>query len=83
MLDISDNVLILRALDQTTDQRAGENRVFAKVFEIAAIARLARKINSATEGHVVTLRPQFAPDQRAIFIGGIRVPAGGGCRIAR
>ena len=51
MLDISDNVLVLRALDQTTDQRAGENGVFAEIFEVAAIARLAREVNAAAKLH--------------------------------
>ena len=75
MLDVVHDVLREDTFFEMTGHGAGENGVFAEIFVVAAIARLARGVNAAAKRHVVTLRPQFAPDQRAIFICGIRVPA--------
>src|SRR6185437_13256984 len=65
VLDVPNHVLRLRALDELGDEFAGENRIFAQVFERSAVARLAGDIHAAAQGHVVALRAQFGTDQRA------------------
>jgi hypothetical protein len=77
VLDVADDVLGLFALDAVADQRAGENGVFALVFEGASVARLAGEVGAAAEGHVVALGAQFAANERAVVAGGFGVPTGG------
>ena len=47
MLDRRDDVVRLDAVDQRTGHGAGEKRVLSRIFEVAAVPRLARKVHAA------------------------------------
>ena len=47
---------------------AGQDRVFALVLEVAAVARLAREVHAAAQGHVEALVAQLGADQRAVVV---------------
>ena len=83
VLDVADDVLGLLALHHPSHHRAGEDRIFAHVFEGAPIARLASQIHAATQRHVVSLGAKFTSDESSVFVGGVRVPARGGAQIRR
>lgn len=70
VLHVAENILRLFALHAVADESAGEDRVFAHVFEGSAVARLACEVRASAKRHVETLRAQFTADQRAIFAGG-------------
>src|SRR5271157_252119 len=76
MLDVADDVLRLLALDAIADQGSGQNRIFAHVFEGAAVARLAGYVRAAAERHVVALGAELATDQGSVFASGLRIPTG-------
>src|ERR1700688_2321896 len=75
VLDVPDDMLRLFALDAIAHQGSRENRIFSQVFERPSVAWLSRNIRSPAQSHVVTLRAQFPPDQRAIFACRFRIPA--------
>ena len=75
VLDVADDVLGLLALHQIADDGSGEERIFAGVFEGAAVARLAGEVDSAAESHVEALRAQLAADHGAVFASGFGIPA--------
>ena len=77
MLDVADDALRLHASDDGCDHLAGQDRIFAHVFEGAAAARLAGEVDAAAQRHVVALVAQFAADEGAIVEAGIEVPACG------
>src|ERR1700722_9833821 len=77
VLDVAEDVLRLQAFHNLADHLAGEYGIFAEIFKGAAVARLARQIDAAPECHVVALRAEFTSDERAVFVGGIEIPAGG------
>jgi hypothetical protein len=77
VLDVADHVLRLRALNEPRDQRSGQDGIFAEVLKRPAVARFARNVHAAAQGHVVALRAQFRADQLAVFIGRVGVPTGG------
>ena len=78
MLEVANDVLGLFAFHQIADHGPGEQRIFAGIFEGAAVAGFAGEIYAATERHVKTLRSQFPADQRAVFAGGLRIPTRSG-----
>ena len=63
VLHVADDLLGLHALDELGDHLAGQDGVFALVFEVAAVARLARDVHAAAERGVVLLIAQLAADQ--------------------
>ena len=65
MLDGRDDVVGLDAVDQRAGHRAGEQRVFADIFEVAAVPRLAREVHAARQHGVVAGRARFRADHRA------------------
>src|SRR5579884_730561 len=75
VFDVADHVLRLLALDAIAHESAGKNGILAHVLERPSVARLAREVHAAAERHVVALIAKFASDQRAVFTGGLRVPA--------
>jgi len=58
-------------------QRPGEQRVFTQVFEVAPVARIARKIHTPGEHYVETLGARLGADGRSAQIREIRIE--GGC----
>ena len=76
MLDGGHHMLVLDAADGFARQRAGQQRVFAQIFEIAAIARLARQVDAAGQQHIQAAGARILGDGRAAVIGDLRVPAG-------
>src|ERR1700679_4022588 len=68
-------MLSLLAFDSVTNQRPGQQRVFALVFEGSSVTWLAGQVHPAAKGHVVALGAQFPSDQRTVFARGVRIPA--------
>ena len=58
--------------------RAGQQRVFAGVFEVAPAAGIALQVDAAGQQHVEALPPGFLAHRGALGMGEGRVPAGGG-----
>jgi hypothetical protein len=79
VFDVADNTLRLQRLHLRAHQLAGQDRVFALILENAAVARLARQVHTAAQGHVVALIAQFRADQRAVLARQFQVP----CRCFR
>ncbi len=78
VLDGGHHVLAFDAADRFADHGAGQQRVFAGVFEVAAVARLAHQVGAAGQQHVEALGMRFAADHGAAAEGGFRIPGGGG-----
>src|SRR6266576_2253507 len=76
VLDVADDVLVLRALDDLSNDFASQDRVLAHVLERTAIAGFAGDVHASPQRHVVTLRAQLAADQRSILMRSIQIPAG-------
>ena len=68
MLDGRDDALRLNAGDRMAGQLAGEQRVFADVFEIAAAARFADQVRATCKLHVEALGLRLASDQCATVV---------------
>ncbi len=64
MLDGGNNVLVLNAFDGGAGDAAGEQWILAGVFEIAAVARIARQIHATGQQHVKPLRAGLMADHR-------------------
>jgi len=77
VLDRRDDLLILRAAGARRDEQAGEHRVFAHVFEGAAVAQFAREIHAAAEAFGEADRAQLFRDVRTVVVGELFVPARG------
>ena len=71
-----DDVLVLHAADHGAGERSCEQRIFAKVLEVAAVPRVARKIQSRPQKHVEALPPCLVADRGAVTIGELRIPTG-------
>src|SRR5579864_3881460 len=74
VLDVAEHMLRLLASYDRCHHLSGKYRIFAHVFKGAAVARLAGKVDAATERHVVALRAQLAPDQSSIFESALQIP---------
>ena len=48
--------------DLRADDGAGQQRVFAAIFEIAAVARLAHQVDAARQHHVEARGARFGAD---------------------
>ena len=53
VLEISDDLLALLALDHLGHHLAGEDRIFSEILEVPSVARLAHQVDAATERGVV------------------------------
>jgi len=82
MLDRGNHVRALDSQHLVADHDAGQIRVFARIFEIAAIARLACKIEPAGKHDIEVLGVRFRADHGAAFPRQFRIP-GRGLREAR
>ncbi len=60
-----DHVRRLDALDQTAGHAPGQQRVFADIFEIPAVARLARQVAAASEKDIEARRLGLGSDHPA------------------
>jgi hypothetical protein len=76
VLDVADDVLILLALHLLSDERAGEDGVFAFVLEGAPVAWFAREVDAAAQRHGESLVAQLFGDERTVVISNFGVPAG-------
>ncbi len=72
-----DHVLRLDAVDQPAGHAAGQQRVFAGIFEIAAIARFAGEVTPAGQEDIETGGAGFGGDHDATHFGDFRVKRGG------
>ena len=77
VLDVAHDVLRLDAALELAGHGAGQYRVFAGVLEVAAVARLARDVHAAADGHVEALSARLATNHRAVEEGRVGVPARG------
>src|SRR5262245_46373934 len=75
MLDRRDDVLALDAADRFARERAGEQRVLAEIFEVAAVARIAREIDPAREHHVESLAARLRSDHDAAAVSELGAPS--------
>jgi len=55
VLDVAHDVVGLETLHEIAAESSGEDGVFAEVFEIAPVARLACDIDASADGHVIAL----------------------------
>src|SRR3954471_186171 len=74
MLDVAHDLIALHAFDNVAHGNAGKHRVFSRVLEQSAIARIASKVYAAADRLVVALRTKFAPDDISVKMGRLRVP---------
>ena len=77
MLDRRDDVVRLDALDRFPGDHAGEQRVLAQIFEVAAAPGIARQVDAARQHDVEALGPRLAADHRAALIGELGIEARG------
>ena len=70
-------MLFLDPADGRPGKHARQKRIFAKIFEIAPIARIARQIDTTCEQDIEPLAPGFLPDHRAPVMGKGHVERGG------
>ena len=77
VLDRGDDVLALDSLDLGHCGLAGQIRVFAVVFEVAAVQRAARDVDTRRELDVDALLPCLPPDLCSDRIFRIAIPARG------
>ncbi len=75
VFEVADDVLLLERLHLGARHRAGQDRIFAVILEVAAVARLAGEVDTAAERHGVALVAQLAANERAVFAGQIDIPA--------
>nr|GEU28380.1 hypothetical protein [Tanacetum cinerariifolium] len=73
-----DHVVRLDAPDLLRHHGAGQQRILARVFEIAAVARLAQQVHAAGQHHVKTRGARFGADHGAALVRQLPVPGGGG-----
>ncbi len=66
----------LHAPDLLAHHDAGQQRIFAGIFEVAAIARFAQQVHGAGQQHVVAGLARLAPYHGAACVGQLRVPGG-------
>ena len=78
-----DHVPILHACDRLSGHDAGQQRIFGKVLEISAVARVTNEIGGATEQNVESFCARFRPHGLALSAGKRRVPGGGKGQIRR
>src|SRR5215467_5838782 len=64
MLDRRDNAVGLNAADGSADYHAGQQGIFACIFEIAAITRIAHEVGTPGKQNVEPFCPRFGPDRR-------------------
>ena len=71
--------------DLRADHDAGEQRILAAVFEVAAVARLAHQVHAARQHHVEARGARLGADHRARAARELRIPArrGGDARRQR
>ena len=62
VLDVAHDLVGLNAASEFADHGAGKNRIFAGVFEVAAVAWVAGDVDTAADGHVVAGVAQLAAD---------------------
>ena len=77
MLDRGHHMLVLDGADGLARQRARQQRVLAQIFEIAAVARLARQVHAAGQQHVQPAGARILGDGGAAGIGDLHIPGGG------
>ncbi len=75
VLEGGDHVPGLHAPDRLAGQGPGQQRVFAEVFEIPAVARIARQVGAWAEQDIEALAPGLAADHPAGLIGEVRIEA--------
>ena len=83
VLDRRDDAARLHAADGVSAQRAGQQRIFAQVFEIAAVARLAHQVHAAGKQDVEALALGFPAHRCAGALDQLRVPGRGHRRARR
>ncbi len=76
VLDRRNDLVRLDALDLGADNRAGQQRVFAAIFEITTVARFAQQVDAAGQLHVEAGIAGFGTDHGATLIGKVQVPGG-------
>ena len=79
MLDVADDALRLQPAHHLSAHPARQDRVFALVFEVAAIAWFPRDVDASCQRDVVALVAQFPPDQRPILVRQSGIPTSGEC----
>ncbi len=77
MLGGGDDMGALDAADRGARQGSGQQRVFAEVFEIAAVARFAGQVRAAGQHDVEALLPRLFADHRAARLDDRGVEGGG------
>ena len=75
VLDVAHDFVGLDAAGEFADHGSGEDRIFACVFEVAAVAGVAREIDAASDGHVVAGLAEFAADYGTVEEERILIPA--------
>ena len=63
--------------DFRSDDRAREQRVLAPIFEVAAVARIARKIDATSQHYVEAGRTRFGADHPTAIERDVGVPCRG------
>ena len=78
MLDRRDDVEVLGAANGFARHGAGEQRIFAEIFEGAPAARFARQVDAAGKHDVEAFVARLRADHRSARISKAVVPGGGG-----
>ncbi len=74
VLDRRDDVVRLDTGNFGADNGAGQQRVFAAIFEIAAVSRFAQQIDAARQHDIEAGIARFGTDHGAALIGQVGVP---------
>ena len=82
------HMLALNAAYLSANNHSRQKRIFARIFECAATARVAREIHRAIQHEIEAAISRLGPDHRSVQIRNIRVPCCGrhdagrkGCRL--
>ena len=62
VLDVANDIRRLRSFDKLCNQRSRQYRIFTQILKGAAVARIARKINTPAERHVEYQCAQLTAD---------------------
>src|SRR5579872_4273007 len=68
-------MLRLHTVHQISSHRPSQNRILARVFKVASIARLASDVDATADGHIEPLSTKLTPDHVSIEKCRIRIPA--------
>ena len=77
VFEVADDVLLLERLHLGARHRAGQDRIFAVILEVAAVARLAHQVGRSAQRDLEAQLAAFLAHQGTELIGQCRVPGCG------